>query len=418
MRSHLTAFGIGAGLSLLAAGALTLLAPKIIASHDGDGDGVHIINFGDGDRGSFRLKDGEQDLSAEWKGDFKLAADGRSLSALKGAFEVTSKRKGVVRKAMFTRKGETISVSTFVDDREEAAGPQSEKAAGDLLQLFARSSGVGAEDRVKAMMAAGGKAAVIDEIGNLKGSHATGAYVEALAGAADLSPGDIKTLAARIAAIDSDYAKRTAIAALLATQQLDDASIAEILTVARSIEGDHELRLIIEELAEKPMNDANYAIATALIGDIDGDHERRLAIAALLESDGQSDANIARVLKLAAEAIDGDYELRLAIEAAGDRVVGPEAGAAALLAIARIEGGHERRLAIEDVAGEFGGASPHWLALIEATATVDGDFERRLAIEAVKDDAPETDEIRAALRKAAETIGSDHERRLALEATQ
>lgn len=417
MRSLLTAFGVGAGLSLLAAGAFALIAPKIIANHD-DGDGVHVINIGDGDRGSFHLKDDGLDVSAEWKGEFSLAADGRSLSALKDSVEVTSKQKGAVRKAIFARKGDAISVTTFIGERQEAAGPESEKSAGDLLQLFARTSGVGAQDRVKAMMAAGGKSAVIDEIAKLEGSHAIGAYIEALAGATPLTSGDILTLTARISGIDSDYAKRSAIAALLTTQQLDDASIAEIINVAKSIKGDHELRLIVEELAEKPLNDSNYAVATALIGEIDGDHEKRLAISAMLEGDGQSDANVARILMVAADAIEGDYELRLAIEAAGERVAGPEAGAAALLAIAQIDGGHERRLAIEEAASEIDGPSPHWLPLIGAAATVDGDFERRLAIEALKAEAPETDEIRTALRKAAETIGSDHERRLALEATE
>jgi len=193
MRSHLTAFGVGAGLSLLVAGVFALIAPKIAANRE-DGEGVHVINIGDGDRGSFHLKDEGLDISAEWKGDFALAADGRSLSTLKDRLEITSKQKGVVRTAIFTRKGDAISVTTLLDEREEAQGAASGKEAADLLQRFARSSGVGAEARVKAMMALGGKAAVIDEIGKLEGSHAVGAYVEALASAATLEPADIKSL--------------------------------------------------------------------------------------------------------------------------------------------------------------------------------------------------------------------------------
>lgn len=415
MRSHLTAFGVGAGLSLLVAGVFALIAPKIAAN---DEDGVHIINIGDGDRGSFHLKDEGLDISAEWKGDFALAADGRSLSALKDRLEITSKHKGVVRTAIFTRKGDAISVTTLLDEREEAQGAASGKEAADLLQRFARSSGVGAESRVKAMMAMSGKAAVIDEIGKLEGSHAVGAYVEALASAASLEPADVKSLAARIAGVDSDYAKRNAIAALLSTQQLNDASLAEIINVAKSIKGDHELRLIVEQLAEKPLDSRNFSVASALIGEIEGDHEIRLAVSALLESEGQSDADIARLLQIAAKSIDGDYELRLAIEAAGERVGGQRAGAAALAAIAEIEGDHERRLAIEEVAGELDASSSQWIPLIESAATIGGDFERRLAIESLKGEAPETDGIRAALQKAAESIGSDHERRLALDALE
>ncbi len=416
MRSHLTAFGVGAGLSLLAAGAFALIAPRFIDA-DEDGEGVHIVNIGDGDNGSFHLKDDGLNVSAEWKGEFSLAADGRSLSARKGSLEVSSKEKGVTRKVVFSAKNGAISAETFFDDDKEE-GAEAERIGGDLLQLFARSSGVGAEDRVKALLAAGGKDAVLAEIGRLVGSHAVGGYVEALAAATPLTHEDIKLLTARISKIDSDYAKRSAIAALLATQELDDASVAEIIGVARTIEGDHELRLIIEELAEKPLNDRNFGIAASLIGEIEGDHEIRLAIAAMLENEGQSDAGAGRILKMAAEKIEGDYELRLAIEAAEERLSGPEAGAAALEAIASIEGGHDRRLAIEEMASTLTGPSPHWIPLIASAAAIDGDHDRRLAIEAVRSDAPETDEIRAALRKAAETIGSDHERRQALEALE
>ena len=44
MRSHLTAFGVGAGLSLLAAGAFALIAPKIARGVD-DGDGGHGLHL-------------------------------------------------------------------------------------------------------------------------------------------------------------------------------------------------------------------------------------------------------------------------------------------------------------------------------------------------------------------------------------
>ncbi len=416
MRSHLTAFSVGAGLSLLAAGAFALIAPKFVDADD-DGEGVHIVNIGNGENGSFHLKDEGMNLSAEWKGEFELAADGRSLSSLKGSLEVSSKEKDGSRKVSFTGKGGEISAKAYSGD-EIIAGEESNRIAGDLLQLFARASGVGADARVKAIMAAGGKDAVIEEIGLLIGSHAVGGYVEALAAASSLNQEDVKLLAARIKNIESDYAKRSAVSALLTTQELDDASIAEIIGVAKTIEGDHELRLIIEEIAEKPLTERNFSVAATLIGEIEGDHEIRLAIAAMLEGDSRNDADVARILKMAPASIDGDYELRLAIEAAGDRVSGPQAGAAALQAIAAIEGEHEQRLAIEEFAGALDGPSPHWIALIGAAAAVGGDHERRLAIEAIKSDAPETDEIRAALRKAAESINSDHERRLALEAVE
>lgn len=417
MRSHLTAFGLGAGLSLIAAGAFALFAPKI-ASLDHDEDGVHVVNISKGGAGSFHLKDDARELNAEWKGDFEFAADGRSLTSLQKSLEVDLKRQGDRLRAVFTKEDGGVKIEYFEND-DKVAGEKGAALAADLLQRFARSSGVNANGRVKALLAGGGKEAAIAEIEKLEGSHAVGAYVEALADEAKLTSDDVVALSARIKTLDSDYAKRSALSALLTAQDLDEAAVASVIDAAKTIDGDHELRLIVEALAAHKISSGNFSIAARLIDEIEGDHEVRLAVSALLESENLADADAARALDIAAKIIDGDHELRLVLESADERIKDDDVGAAGLRLIAAIESAHDRRLAIEEFAHALGdGPSPHWLSLIEAAGGADSDYERRLAIEAIESAAPQTDEIRAALKKAAETIASDHERRLALEALE
>lgn len=417
MRSHLTAFGVGAGLSLLAAGAFVMIAPKF-AAYDEDSDGVHIVDNDGGERGSFHLKDKTVNLTADWSGVFAFAADGRSLTLLDGMLVVRLKEKGGERKAVFERKDGAIAANVFRGDKAVAAGEEADAVAGDLLQLFARSSGVGAGERVAAMIEAGGKERVMEEIGLLSGGHAVGAYVEALAEAASLDDADVVSIADRIRKIESDYAKRMAIIALLREPEIGEGALNELIDAARTIEGDHELRLIVQDIAEKDLSERNFDVAAKLVESIKGAHEVRLAVSALLESESLGDAEAARALDIAAKSIEGDYELRLAIEAAGARLASKDVGAAAIRAIPAISGSHDSRLAIEALAAEFDEASPHWLALIDAVSAIDGDHERRLALESLAGEAPETEEIRAALRRAAEAIGSEHDRRLVLEALQ
>lgn len=415
MRSHMTAFGLGAGLSLIAAGALAVFAPKLAAFGEDEG-GVHVVSIGKGGNGSFHLKDDTRDLTAEWKGDFEFAADGRSLTALQKSLEISSKRDGDELKAAFTNADGAVRAAYFKND-DEISGTDGATGAAELLQRFARSSGVNASGRVKAMLASGGKEAVIAEIGRLEGSHATGAYIEELSEQAKLVDDDVSKLTERIRILDGDYARRRALSSLLTAQDLSDAAVAGVIDAAKTIEGDHEVRLIVEELAEKEISARNFSIAAKLIDEIEGDHEIRLAVSALLESENLRGADAARALDVAAKAIAGDHELRLVLESADERLKDAEVGAAGLRLIAAIEGAHERRLAIEEFAGALEeGASPHWLPLIDAAAGADSDHERRLTIEAIRGAAPETDEIRAALKKAADSIASDHERRLALEA--
>jgi len=417
LRSHMTAFGVGAGLALLAAGAFALIAPKI-AKGDDFGEGVHVINIGDGDRGSFHLKDDALDIDAEWKGEFAFAADGRSLSSLKGVLDIKSKEKGVTRKVAFSRRDGEASPKVYLNDKLQPEGEESEKIAADLLQLFARSSSVNADSRIKALVAEGGKEAAIAEIGNLAGGHAIGAYVEALAETTELTSADARGLAEKIDGVDSDYAKRKAVAALLKIDNLDDAALTEILRAAKAIKGDHELRMIVEDLAEKPLADAQFETVAALIKDMDGDHEVRLAVSSLIESENVSDEIAAKALGLAAGAIESDYELRLAIESADDRLDDGSVAAAAIAAIGAIKGAHDRRLAVEEIAGSLGKTSTNWQALIESAAGIDDDFERRLAIEEIASNAPADAEVKSALKSAAEAIKSDHERKLALQAVE
>lgn len=415
MRSHLTAFGLGAAIAVLAGGTLALVAPGVIARHaDKDGD-VHVINIGDDNNGSFHVREGALNVTAEWKGDFAFAADARSLTSLDGKLTILSKEKGVERKAAFVGKRGEITTKFYIDDNEKE-GAEAEKGAADLLQLFARSTSVNIDTRVSALMAAGGKDAVMKEIGELKGSQAIASYIEALAQSTSLASSDVKALAARLENLESDYAKREGVTALLGAGSLDDDALAEILRVAQSIKGDHELRLIIENLAERPISADNFRTVAALISDIDGDHEVRLAVSALLESENVDDAAAARALELASQTIEGDYERRLALEAAGERLDDQKVADATMAMISTIAGGHERRLAIESVASSLPEDSPAWTSLISLVAGIDGDHDRRLAIGSLTSDAPQTDEIRAELRKAAEAIKSEHERSLALEA--
>lgn len=411
----MTAFGVGAGLALLAAGAFALIAPKI-AKSDEFGEGVHVINIGDGDRGSFHLKDDALDIDAEWKGEFAFAADGRSLSSLKGVLDIKSKENGVTRKVAFSSRDADIAAKVYLNDKLQPEGDESEKTAADLLQLFARSSSVNADSRTKALLAAGGKDAAIAEIGRLVGGHAIGAYVEALTKTAELSSADARGLAEKVNGVDSDYAKRKAVAALLKIDNLDDAAMTEILRAAKAIKGDHELRLIVEEFAEKPLAEKQFETVAALIKDMDGDHEVRLAVSSLIESENVSDEIAAKALGLAAGSIESDYELRLAIESADERLDDGSVAAAAIAATGAIEGAHDRRLAVEEIAGSLGKASANWRGLIESAAGIDDDFERRLAIEEIAANAPAEADVKSALKSAAAAIKSDHERKLALQA--
>lgn len=414
MKSHLTAFGLGAGLVLLAAGVLTVVGPRFIEIDDDD-DGVSVVNFDDGDSGSFQLKEGGLALAAKWKGVFEFSADARSLTALDRSLEVEVKDGSVLRRAVFEAADGKVKVSAFEND-QPISGAAGDAEAAELLQLFARSSGVNAEQRLKAIIASGGKTAAVTEIGALTSGHAAGAYISALAQLATLDDADIANLSQRVAVQKSDYAKRRALTALLEHQKLSDAGLQEVLAAAKTIGGDHEVRLIVEALAENKMSPVNAAAVTALLADIESDHEVRLAAEALIQGKALKPTDAAQAAATSLAAIEGDYEKRLVIEAAAERLHDDVMAAALIEGADGIRGAHERRLAIEKISENISEASAFWPALIALVKGVDGDHERRLAVEALASHAPKTAELRAVLGEVAASISSDHDRRLAEDA--
>jgi len=417
MRSHLTAFGLGAGLVLLVAGVVLIAGPRFIEidGDDSDDDGVSIVNVDDGDSGSFQIKDGKLAVTAKWKGAFAFAGDARSLTSLAHSLEIESREGDERRKAIFENKDGKILVAAVLNDAA-LAGPEADAQAATLLQTFARASGVNAEERLKALIADGGKSAAIGEITSLAGGHAVGAYVSALSALATLDEQDVKDLSEQIAGLSSDYAKRQALGAMLKHQKIGPGGLQAVLGAAKTIKSDHEVRLIIEALSENAMTSAHAEAVTALLSDIESDHETRLAVEALVDSRSIVGADAARAVEAAISSIDGDYEKRLVVEAARARLGDADMDAAAIKAAGAIKSGHDRRLAIETVAGALSPQSPVWLTLIGLAEGVEGDHERRLAIESLAEHAPRDEATRGALAAAAASIGSDHDRRLAQDA--
>ena len=93
-----------------------------------------------------------------------------------------------------------------------------------LIPSVIRETAIDAEGRVKRIRAKGGVDAVLDEIAHIDSGYARGVYLRALAGSGKLTSAQMTRALELVDAIDSDYEKRNALAALAAVQPLDAAS--------------------------------------------------------------------------------------------------------------------------------------------------------------------------------------------------
>ncbi len=390
--SHFSAAGVGvalAGLSLV-----LLYSGLVVFGADRDGDSFVQIN---GDKSlEFALRHDGRALSAKWRGDFDLAADARSLERLDGRIEIDTVVDGGEKQRLVIKgDGAPNDVSFTVDGEEMAAGDARDAAIGDLLQAAVRASGVKAADRVNAILAAGGFAAVRAEIKAIETDNARRRYIEASAAHDDLAAEDIATLADEIARLDSDYDRRAALSALAGHRALNADAAARLVTAAQAIDSDYEKRRIIEAFAARKRTDVRTP---------DG------------EGDGVVDAFPEADLITLFDGVDSGYELRLAAEALFENdVLSDQAFATALKRLERVESSYDKRLAAISAAG-YAASEARLTPLLSLVRVIDDERDRRLALEAAATNIPATDEARAAFRRAAASIDDVEERKRALEA--
>ena len=324
-----------------------------------DDDERAVAFIRDGDQGAFRFKSDALTLEAEWRGDFTLTEDGADMASLDGKLKITSVADGVSERAIFEPRRDGVRKRYFRND-EEAQGAEAEAGAASVLAAFLKVSGVAAEQRIRAVLKAGGADAALAEISALKSDTAARRYILALNDQYGLSADDITALSDTLEAMEDDQDLRVTLSGLLETDGLETEEMLILLRAAGDMESGHDIRKLIESAAAAPMqapaDEAALREILKLYERLDGGHDLRKAGEALLESKTLSADQRARVLA-AAGRLDDDRGVRLLLAAAA-----PGLPASAALRqewferFADIEASREQRLALKALAGAAGGA--------------------------------------------------------------
>jgi len=276
-RSHLTA--MAAGLVVLALALLVLMAGLAIV---GEGEGRNVIQFGGGDAGEFSLAEGDTRLEAVWAGEFAFAADGRGFERIDGRLEITETQDGVAERAVFKGDDDLESTTYEVDGAARPAEP----GAFDLLARFVRTSGLEADARIEALLAAGGAEAALDEIARLPGAYSKRVYAVALAEGGPLSEEALAALIAAAGDLPKDYDRRQVIEALADAQSMSAPNVAALAAAAAALEDPREARLAIAAIAEHaPDTEDARAPLRAAAETIDDERERERALKAVDQED-------------------------------------------------------------------------------------------------------------------------------------
>ncbi len=381
-----------------------------------DGNGIrHVVS---GDRGDFTLRVGDLSIEATWRGEYALNDNGNDIARLDRTLEIRREDGETKERAIFEERDGGVARSFYRDGEKLDDAQEAGAAARALLLTFLRGSGAKADERIAALSAKGGAAAVLEEMGMLEGDHAKQRYTTALTQAAALTPDEIGALANIIAGMDGDHELRLAISAVVENQTPGPEELERLLAAAAKIESDYDARRLIENIAEQTLDDDAALLALGLMDGIDSDHDLHRAAEALLARKTLTADKVARILTAAGGKLDSDHELKMLLTDTVHHLGEDIAAAAWIDAVAAIDSDHDKRRVIE-AATELERLNDGTLiALLAAARDISSDHEKKNALSALAHHVADRPALIAAYRVTAETISSERDRDNALAALE
>ena len=346
--------------------------------------------------------------------------------------------------------GGRITRKYYVGGIERPWSDEAQHLLAEELPLLVRRSGLGAESRVKAILAREGVGGVLAEITRLDGDYVRRIYFAQLVNQAPLDPATVIPVLQQVGRqMTSDFERGQVLRLIANKVPLDESAAAEYVKAVDGMKGDFERRRALTALFEAHPHApgvANLAIRSA--GDMSSDFERgevlRTALAngaigdsqALFAALGRMDSAFEkhRVLTQVMQQPSPSLDLKKGVLAAAASMASDFEAAGVLstflqkfgvdptveqpffAATAALHGDFERGKLLTAVAAR-GPLSPTGLrALLASVGGMSSDFERANVLLAVVRAQKLDETSREAFLKAADTIKSQMEQNRVLAA--
>ena len=246
----------------------------------------------------------------------------------------------------------------------------------ELLPRLIRNSGVGAESRVKSILAAKGVPGVLAEI----------------------------------ELITSDYARRVYFNALIDEARLDASGVMPVLAdVGRRIKSDYERGQVLQHIAVRVRLDerASAAYVQAMSG-MRSDYERRRALTALMTG---SAAVVGPSAFQAIDTITSTYERRMVLaELIGRGMLNDDMKRGVLVSARTIRSDYDRREVLTAYINAFGVESAMLVPFFSAVSAFTSDYERRTVLMALAAKKTLLSDVQQAAFDATMSMRSDYDR--------
>ncbi len=415
---------------------------------DIDFDGTLSINRDDGEF-TWIWNKGRHRVHIEAEGTIAFNAAGDGLESISDAgFFLIEEREGRDLRGVEIMPGREGGIEYYYfegrDWKEFDASAQ--RWLKELLPDIMRRTGLGADTRVKAILAESGPDGVLREVSRIESDYVKRIYFEELVKQGDLDADHVRKMFRQVGReMDSDYEKAELLIKYARYTDQDAATQDAFIEAVGSLDSDYEIRRVLSAMGTKDdleeghaeavlklamMMDSDYEKAELLleladhsrdrevtrdlymqaVAMIDSDYEKRRVLEALLMPRDADPQFVAQVLDLAT-TLDSDWERAELLIRMSDYVVeNNELLAAYVAAAEQLDSDYEKRRVISEVALHDGVSEEVLLAMLAICEDIDSDYEKAEFLIEHGEFFMRDDAVQDQVERVVDSIDSDYER--------
>jgi beta-lactamase regulating signal transducer with metallopeptidase domain len=306
--------------------------------------------------------------------------------------------------------GGVITRRFYVAGLERPFDDEARRWLAEKLPVLVRRSGLGAEQRVKSILAKKGVSGVLDEIGLLGGDHVRRLYFNLLVDNARFdSTGILPVLLNVERQMMSDYERGQVLQHVASRVRLDQRGGHAYVRAMASMRSDYERRRALTALvAARPLPAGIADIALTGVGDMRSDYERSEVLRTVLASGtiDQPDVLFAAVGRMTS----GYEKRRVLLEALTSGALSPDTKRGFLMATASIDSDYECGQVLMAYVKTNGVEAAVRQPFFAALRTIDSDYERRRVLTELAGKGGPSREVQQSVFDLVGTMRSDYDR--------
>lgn len=369
------------------------------------------ISMNDG-RYHYSSRSGGNKLDIEYDGKIEFTEDDKSIKSISrgGYLKIRKVSFGNRREVLAEPNSDgTISYEFYEGRRKVDFDNEAKEWLADVLLQVIRTTGIGAEGRVKRFYDKGGLTGVLNEVDDIRSDYVSSIYLREVLGMKGLSDSELVKLAEYVPSeLDSDHYITEVFKDYGDLFFKTEATTSAFLSSMRRMDSDHYVSVILKRALREDLNDQSVVKVLNAAEIMDSDHYKTEVFRDLLRRKDLSTTIIDQIVKSAAD-IDSDHYATVVLKDALDRPnLSDEAFNNLMDAVSNIESDHyvtetfRGMLRTRDVSDKV------VEAIIEKLQDMRSDHYRNVIISDLFKDHKISDKYFSSLLDTVDDMDSDH----------